>query len=55
MEKTAVVAGLMITVMGLIGIIAINLSSGNGDEAIAITGAIIFGAGLISRAIGRKT
>lgn len=48
MEKTAIVAGLMITVMGLIGI------PRNG-EAIAIAGAIVFGAGLISRAIGRKT
>ncbi|HPO07504.1 MAG TPA: hypothetical protein PLZ55_02465 [bacterium] len=53
MEKTALVVGGLLTVIGIIGIV-LNLFPPN-DGALAIAGAILFGAGVVSKAIsGRK-
>ncbi|HPA45116.1 MAG TPA: hypothetical protein PK395_05060 [bacterium] len=53
MVKTSLVVGGLFTVIGIIGIV-LNLFPPN-DGALAIAGAIIFGAGVVSKAIvGRE-
>ncbi|MDF7825336.1 hypothetical protein P4B35_15025 [Pontiellaceae bacterium B12227] len=52
MEKTIVIIGAVLTVLGLIGM-SVNFVP-NHDGELAITGAIIFASGVIAKAISSQ-